>query len=153
MHRCPQAPADEDSPPPQIKLSKLWREGIGYWTKKNTCCNTHVSHLGVIYFYKNILEGILSKDCLICTRKFKMFVNVKKQQKEAEEASFRWPALLPKLQLGLFTCFSLVFSLSFFFIPACLMFFTRLFCVPLYYLCIVLNCAAGEIFSLKRSLF
>lgn len=36
----------------------------------NTCCNTHVSHLGVIYFYKNNLEGILSKDCLICTRKF-----------------------------------------------------------------------------------
>lgn len=78
MHRCPQAPGDEDSPP-KNKLSRLMggcseqqqQQQKNMLTKKrNTCCNTHVSHLGVIYFYKNNLEGILSKDCLICTRKF-----------------------------------------------------------------------------------
>lgn len=64
-------------PPPQKNNNNLdsW-EGVlnkkKHTNKKerNTCCNTHVSHLGVIYFYKNNLEGILSKDCLICTRKF-----------------------------------------------------------------------------------
>lgn len=89
----PISPADQTPPghrqqtnPPFFGTGER-RKGVGgrergLWSKYkktprkdrnefNTCCNTHVSHLGVIYiFTRTISEGILSKDCLICTRKF-----------------------------------------------------------------------------------
>ncbi len=74
MHRCPQALGDEDSPPKIKKTPHSWEGGTVSEQKKyqqlQKTLTWHVSHLGVIYFYKNNLEGILSKDCLICTRKF-----------------------------------------------------------------------------------
>lgn len=73
-HRCP-PDADEPhpghAPPHHHTLTRtrnrppsLGKEGGGglveiqtnHQTSWNTCCNTHVSHLGVLYFYKNIFR-------------------------------------------------------------------------------------------------
>lgn len=79
---------------PPIKLSKLWRGGSVTEqitpTNKKTLAATHTSATLELYiFTRTFLEGILSKDCLICTRKFKMFVNVKKTAEGSRGGEFQ----------------------------------------------------------------
>ncbi len=107
MHRCPQALGDEDSPPKIKKNSTLMGGRNSFWTKKkniptttkNTCCNTSAT-LELYIFTRTIWRAFFLKTAWFAQGSFKCLWMWKKQ-KEAEEASFRWPALLPKLQLGL----------------------------------------------------